>query len=1048
MGIFKPNFSDGTTKVNFGSFDGIVTPQSDWAQTNKKAADYIKNKPDLEGILERLEDAHEDFEQAIEQIQEFDEKQQREIDRALGRPTQGLEYTYNGWHYTCVGRGTISSDVVDIIIPSEINGKRVITIDWPNDSITKSIYIPYTVGTIHGFIDCPALEKINIPNSVRTAGNDPLSGNIFGNSPKLTIYTEHHEIPENWREYYGWNFPNERVIFGYQPNVKSINEELDEKVAKNKIFSSVNNPEGSPGLYYSGVRCIDYSDSGIGSVDVFIKEGTEVLAWNAFVYHDSEHRAFKNLILPDSMTTIESRAIQIYAYYWNEAAIYIPKSITTIQEEAIYDDWMGEQDYLLTIYCEADGKPDGWADNWIQEGKNVKVVWGYAFNNKKLNEKIGDKLVVLEPEQPDTPQDNGYTTGLEYILSDDMTYYVLTSNLAYLGFKEGDVVRIPPEYLGLPVKKISSCIYNDFSNFDNESCSIDIYIPDSVTTIEESAFTGINGNIYIPNSVVNVEDYLQWCAYPYGYGKVNTYYCEATSKPSDWGEYWHWRWEGPPENAPYDPCDVVWGATWQKEPEAPAPENEYVKYDTLQKISDRLNEESNKYLPKMSTLEDSAADDVLGKEFQFNRFYQERSWKDLDGDGKLEPRSGSARICATENPLPPPRPEQYISNRQLYQDYRNSFPDRIAADYGTNLTLGSIPQRTVDGDIRIPARTFENASRAAGGKENDYAASIYGVRHEIKNQLDEFAKNIPSSGVEKITADGQNLAYIERANKAGTCGVEAKYGLKYETPKNVTVYNFDNDTYTEKEEVLNTFQFSSGVYLKSNGTGRNSGQLAAVLTDEEHGAYIHIESGTRNSVNGSSERAHAIVIPKATTLVDNPNVSILEFDMIANGSKSYEIQLAFTANNYLNIGKELNGIQISDGVHWSRVRLEAYLNEYVVQVYVNDVYKGTLTKGTTDFTANDFAKCDTVVFNGYNGLGTIDFDLDNVSVYRTIKEFKANPAEDVTQYELPLRDRATGVINGETPSEADDKALANVGYVKFAIEQAFKNIKRAEGGSY
>ena len=73
-----------------------------------------------------------------------------------------------------------------------------------------------------------------------------------------------------------------------------------------------------------------------------------------------------------------------------------------------------------------------------------------------------------------------YTEGLEYILSDDGTYYACDG-----GDIPGDI-KIPPKYNGLPVKEISnSAFYGDRRSY---RMLTSVVIPDTVERIEYNAF--------------------------------------------------------------------------------------------------------------------------------------------------------------------------------------------------------------------------------------------------------------------------------------------------------------------------------------------------------------------------------------------------------------------------------------------------------------------------------------------------------------------------------------------------------------------------------
>lgn len=92
---------------------------------------------------------------------------------------------------------------------------------------------------------------------------------------------------------------------------------------------------------------------------------------------------------------------------------------------------------------------------------------------------VKDGKITAVPNVSTNPDE--FTEGLEYILSDDGTYYICDG-----GYAKGDIV-IPATHEGLPVKEISeSAFYGDRRGCFNLT---GVVIPDSVKTIEFYAFT-------------------------------------------------------------------------------------------------------------------------------------------------------------------------------------------------------------------------------------------------------------------------------------------------------------------------------------------------------------------------------------------------------------------------------------------------------------------------------------------------------------------------------------------------------------------------------
>lgn len=361
-----------------------------------RIAELVNGAPEQLNTIKELADAYAENKDIVEALTSAIGETEKKVNKALGIPTEGLAYEYYKYntteYYICTGIGTATD--TEIIVANEINGLPVKEINWDSDSTTVSIHIPPNVDTIRGFNNCSALEKVYIPKTVTTVG-----GYLFENCPKLTLYTEYEEFPGYWNEY-GNYIACSNVEYSYVSDFFSLNEALDEKLNKNLLLSGVENPVATPTLRYttrtvdgkSVIVCNSYSSSGVGPADVVIKDGTEILAMAAFNGTDSDRAEFSTLILPDSMTTVEESAVAPFLSR-PTSSIYIPKSVTTVESRAFQPHVWGSQ--VLTIICEADSKPEGWADDWLYTGYSsgeVKVVWGYAYNTRKLNEKI-DRLV-------------------------------------------------------------------------------------------------------------------------------------------------------------------------------------------------------------------------------------------------------------------------------------------------------------------------------------------------------------------------------------------------------------------------------------------------------------------------------------------------------------------------------------------------------------------------------------------------------------------------------------------------------------------------------
>lgn len=159
--------------------------------------------------------------------------------------------------------------------------------------------------------------------------------------------------------------------------------------AESNAVESVTISEENPYLYAEGLCIIERESEKVicGFAKSVIPDGVKVIGTNAFAYATGaeeyilpqtvvkiEGAAFANCSikttdLPESVETIEK-----YAFSGCTALerMYIPQSVTLV-EECILDDCKN-----VTVYCEAESKPEGWSDDWLAGSENVTVVWGYT----------------------------------------------------------------------------------------------------------------------------------------------------------------------------------------------------------------------------------------------------------------------------------------------------------------------------------------------------------------------------------------------------------------------------------------------------------------------------------------------------------------------------------------------------------------------------------------------------------------------------------------------------------------------------------------------
>ena len=192
--------------------------------------------------------------------------------------------------------------------------------------------------------------------------------------------------------------------------------------------------------------------------------------------------------IPDSVTTIQAGAFAgCDGLQW----IFIPDSVTTIEPGTAVDTgFFDSTDTYLNIYCEAEEKPEGWADNW-----NGDRTAFFGCSGKEI----------------------------EYWDTLDKTVSVIT---------------IPEDIAAIPNNAFAGCAH-----------LTDVVISEGVTGIGMKAFSGCTGltKIHIPSSVKNI---YSWWNGPIEYAPfydcsadLEIYVTSADSgeEPAGWQWYWNYR---------------------------------------------------------------------------------------------------------------------------------------------------------------------------------------------------------------------------------------------------------------------------------------------------------------------------------------------------------------------------------------------------------------------------------------------------------------------------------------------------------------------------
>ena len=220
-------------------------------------------------------------------------------------------------------------------------------------------------------------------------------------------------------------------------------------------------------VYYRGtiddwasIRFLDESENPLHDAelyinDVLVKEVNLTTAKVVKAYSFYEAKNIEKITISGQVEKIEELAFYSMA---DLKEMTIGDSVTEIEERGVY---VGE---MVSIRCQAQAKPDGWHDNWIQSDNSNSVIWNYPTNNVRAD---------------------GYVE----VVVDDIKYLV----------KDGSAVVPRQSYNKQSLVIPSTITYNGNSHAvnsisksafkDNETIT-SVVIPTSVVQIGEYAFYG------------------------------------------------------------------------------------------------------------------------------------------------------------------------------------------------------------------------------------------------------------------------------------------------------------------------------------------------------------------------------------------------------------------------------------------------------------------------------------------------------------------------------------------------------------------------------
>ena len=232
-----------------------------------------------------------------------------------------------------------------ITLPETFADEYIITAinEFAFESYTtlETIYIPdsYEYISMYAFLNCNALKNIEIGSGLQTM--DPSAFALCNAVEKVVI--------------------SESNPYLYSKN-NCIIQRKDNKLIRG--FSTSTIPDD--------ITCIGmaaFSETNLTD-NFVIPLSVQEIQTGAFGYTN-----LTKMLLPDSVTVLGD---SVWGHCDSLEYVYIPQSVLIVGETL----FKGSNSSQITVYCEAESKPEGWSNDWLKDCDNVSVFWGYKLDIK------------------------------------------------------------------------------------------------------------------------------------------------------------------------------------------------------------------------------------------------------------------------------------------------------------------------------------------------------------------------------------------------------------------------------------------------------------------------------------------------------------------------------------------------------------------------------------------------------------------------------------------------------------------------------------------